>query len=103
ALIVADVDNEALAREHWRILLDPLIDVAGAHGPKMDIADFASRSLFYGLAASVFPFPVAQIKLLLHRDPLPDHVSRFSPRLWVTFQQSLLHSLIAQDLALTRA
>ena len=61
AAIVADVDDQALAREDRVELALPLGDVAAAHRPQVDVADLALAGFLHGLTACELPFVVAEI------------------------------------------
>src|SRR5580704_8874026 len=61
AVVVTDVEYQALAVEDRVILFYKIIHVAGAHGAEVDIADIAIAIGFGLFASGQFPFAIAQI------------------------------------------
>ncbi len=93
---MANVDDQALAVEDRIVVARPLIDVLGAHGAQMHVADLAAGFRVHLEAAGVFPLCVAQIGLIGGLDGRHQHIASFS-RSRPHAQQYLRTSLAAQQ------
>ena len=68
AVVVADVDDEALAVVDGIEVASPFGDVVGAHGAKVDVADVVLGVGIDFAAAGKFPFGVAKIAFVAFGD-----------------------------------
>src|SRR6185437_1456134 len=68
AMIVADIDDEALTVEDRVEVAGPLIYVVGPHGAEVEVTDGAVRLAARLQPSGVLPLVVAQVRILLRRD-----------------------------------
>ena len=69
-MVVAHVDDQAFTIEDRVVIARPLVDVVGAHGLQMNVADLLVGGFIDFHAARVFPFGVAHAGVVAAADGL---------------------------------